>query len=873
MSRRRQRHAELSPADFAPLRVVELELGEPLPSLMEAGDSAGGAHAAALCLVRLHGAFLGSVHVAIPAGGLDRDLLARSIGSELGAEIDRHLRQDGLEPLDHLDARGIGPADGSPCTAPFEELLERAPTVSVVIPTRNRPGSALETLETVLRSNYPPDRYEVIVVDNASGADERVDLAGVEPPAGTRVRMLAEPAPGGSNARNAGLHAATGEIVAFCDDDVLVDPNWIASLALAFEVGDRVGGVAGLTLPRELDTPAQVWYEGFASANRGHDLRVLDRRDPPPDRPLFPFTVGDLGSGENFAFRRELLIQLGGFDPSLGSATPTHGGEDVEAMLRVLLADRQVIYQPRAIVRHAHQRDFEQFERRVWGYGVGLSACLTKVLLHHPRLLPELLRKLPGGLAYALSPSSPKNVDKPADYPGRLTRLELRGIAYGPLAYVRSRTGRRRRLARAHRDPAPEARPDSIRALIITDSYWPLIGGANRSIELLAHSLAQHGHTVAVATAWQEGVPSVEDQGRVRVHRLRDLSSRMRWISEDPYKHNPPPFPDPEAIWRLRRLIKEFKPDIVHSYGWLTHSVAAALLGKRIPLLLSARGYGNICAVHNLARNDSICEGPAPLKCLACSARTYGAAKGTVGVAGVFGSGPLLRRKVTTIHSVSSFVARKMDRYLRVPAARNEVIPNFHEEIAGAEGDRGLLARLPEDPFILYVGAFRRIKGIEELFDAYRRLDDPPPLVLAGTRAPDTPARFPDGVVVVEDVPYPTVLAMWDRAMFGVFPTRIPEALGNVVHEAMSRGRAVIGTRPGGHEDMIDDGENGLLVPAGDSAALGEAMSLLIDDATLRERLGAAALERSSDYTPAVVMPRMEGLYRQTIADHRRPRS
>jgi glycosyltransferase involved in cell wall biosynthesis len=862
---------DLHSADFAPLRVTEVELGEPLPRLEAEGAESEATYAAALCLVRLHGSPLGSVRAEIPAEGLDPARLASQVRERLGEEIDRHLRGDGIEPAGPLGACGIRSEARPSCLAPLEDILAGAPTVSVVIPTRNRPSSLLETLEGVLRSNYPGDRYEVIVVDNASGADRRVSLAAVEPPEGVEVRLIAEPRPGGSNARNAGLNAASGEIVAFCDDDVLVDHNWIASLALAFARGERVGGAAGLTLPRELETPAQVWYEGFASANRGLEARVLDRREPPPDRPLFPFTIGDLGSGENFAFRRELLIELGGFDPDLGSATPTHGGEDVEAMLRVLLADRQVIYEPRAMVRHAHLRDFEQFEGRVWGYGVGLSACLTKALVKHPVLMPQLLRKLPRGLAYALSPRSPKNVDKPPDYPGRLTRLELRGMAYGPLAYARSRA-RRRRNVRSAQDERGDPGRGGLRALIVTDSYWPLIGGANRSIELLAHNLSRRGHTVAIATTWQEGVPSVEAQGDVWVHRLRDLSSRMRWISEDPYKHNPPPFPDPEAVWRLRRLINEFEPDVVHSYGWLTHSTAAALLGKRIPLLISARSYGNICAVHNLARKDSICEGPAPVKCLACSARTYGAAKGTAAVVGVYESGPLLRRKVTAIHSVSRFVAQKMDRYLRVPGARNEVIPNFHEDVSGQAVDTNILDRLPADPFILYVGAFRRIKGIEELFAAYGRLDAPPPLVLAGTRAPDTPSRFPDGVIVVEDVPHATVMSMWERAMFGVFPTRIPEALGNVVHEAMSRGRAVIGTRPGGHEDMIDDGVNGLLVQAGDSAALATAMSLLIEDAPLRERLGGAAAERGSEFTPEVVMPQMELLYHQTIADFRKAR-
>lgn len=420
--------------------------------------------------------------------------------------------------------------------------------------------------------------------------------------------------------------------------------------------------------------------------------------------------------------------------------------------------------------------------------------------------------------------------------------------------------------------PAAEGR-EPLRALIVTDSYWPLIGGANRSIELLAHNLTRRGHTVAVATSWQEGVPTVEDQGDVRIHRIRDLTSRMGWVSEDPYKHNPPPFPDPEAVWRLRRLIRKFEPDLVHAYGWLTHSTAVALTGKRIPLLISARSYGNICAVQSLARDESICEGPSPAKCLACSAKTYGVAKGTTAVAGVFGAGPVLRRKVTAIHSVSRFVAEKMDRYLRVPGARDVVIPNFHEDVSEKPVDEEILSRLPAEPYILYVGAFRRIKGIELLFEAYDQLDEPPPLVLAGTRAPDTPERFPQGAVVVEDVPYPTVLAMWDRALFGVFPTQIPEGLGNVVHEAMSRGRAVIGTRPGGHEDMIDDGENGLLVPAGDAEALVAAMARLSDDGTLRERLGAAALERGQEFTPEVVMPRMESLYYETIADFERGRT
>ena len=413
----------------------------------------------------------------------------------------------------------------------------------------------------------------------------------------------------------------------------------------------------------------------------------------------------------------------------------------------------------------------------------------------------------------------------------------------------------------AHRTP--------LRALIVTDYYRPMIGGSIRSGELLARHLGALGHTVEIVTAWQPGLPSVEDVDGLRVHRIRDLSSRMRWISEDPYKHNPPPYPDPEAIWRLRRLFRRFSPDLVHAYGWLAHSAAAALLGTNIPLLLSARDYGNICALGTLVRNGEICTGPALGKCLACSRRRYGAVKGTAAVAGVRAAGPLLRRRTTTLHAVSRFVARTIDRYLRIPAAPAVVIPNFHDEGPNEAPDQTVLECLPAEPFILFVGAFRRIKGIDELLAAYQSLVHPPPLVLVGTRMTDSPPRFPDGVTVMTDVSSPTLMAIWDRALFGVAPSVLPEALGNVVHEAMGRGRAMIGTKPGGHEDMIEDGESGLLVPAGDSAALAAAMARLIDDPQLRERLGRAALARALLFTPERVVPELERLYYETASPSR----
>jgi glycosyltransferase involved in cell wall biosynthesis len=109
-------------------------------------------------------------------------------------------------------------------------------------------------------------------------------------------------------------------------------------------------------------------------------------------------------------------------------------------------------------------------------------------------------------------------------------------------------------------------------------------------------------------------------------------------------------------------------------------------------------------------------------------------------------------------------------------------------------------------------------------------------------------------------------MAAFDGALFAVAPSLWYEPLGNVVHEAESRGRAVIGTTPGGHDDMITDGVEGLLVPPGDAGALRSAMARLVADPAMRARMGAAGRVRAERYTAEQVVPQFEALYRDLAA-------
>jgi len=182
--------------DFAPLRMAEVELSGELPPLPGGRGDLGIAYRAAQCLIRLHGRPLGFAQIDLQPGGIGPEMLAGLIWDQLGGEIRRHLEEDGLEVPDDLMAAGLPSVENPRCRQEGEEFLKQAPLVSVVVPTRNRPSSAAQTVNGIAECEYPSDRLEVIVVDNASGDDKRVEPAAIKPGrGGTRPRRFQRPQP------------------------------------------------------------------------------------------------------------------------------------------------------------------------------------------------------------------------------------------------------------------------------------------------------------------------------------------------------------------------------------------------------------------------------------------------------------------------------------------------------------------------------------------------------------------------------------------------------------------------------------------------------------------------------------------------------
>ena len=406
-----------------------------------------------------------------------------------------------------------------------------------------------------------------------------------------------------------------------------------------------------------------------------------------------------------------------------------------------------------------------------------------------------------------------------------------------------------------------------MRILLLSDFYPPHVGGVELQVQALAREYVRRGHAVDVGTVWQEGLPPEAADEGIGIHRLRALATRAPWFSGDPRRRFHPPFPDPELAIRLRRLVARVRPDVVQAHGWIAYSFALAAIGGDVPFVLSVRDYGYTCATRNMLLGGQICPGPTMARCLRHTSAWYGQPKGVAATIGVRIGRAFLRRKVTAVHAVSRYVGEVVGRDLL--AGRSVEIATIPDVVLGvsdaatdAAGLARVTGRLPDRPYILFVGALQPHKGLSPLLAAYEMLAEPPPLVLIGTTWPDTPERFPDGVTVIPDAPHAGVIAAWERASFGVAPSIWPDPLPGVIREAMASGRPVIGSRIGGIVDIIADGENGLLVAPGDAGELAAAMRRLIEDPALTERLGARARASVAPFDPGTIASQFEVLYR-----------
>ncbi len=154
------------------------------------------------------------------------------------------------------------------------------------------------------------------------------------------------------------------------------------------------------------------------------------------------------------SFRTDALKKLGGFNVSLGTGSRGMGGEETRVFTEILLGGGTIVYQPNAVTYHYHRRSVDELKRQMYGYGVGLTAYYTSLILEHPSALIELARLLPLAYRDLFTGRSLRSGGLPSDFPKDLLAVNRRGLVKGPYCYLagvwEERGGARRDTASPH---------------------------------------------------------------------------------------------------------------------------------------------------------------------------------------------------------------------------------------------------------------------------------------------------------------------------------------------------------------------------------------------------------------------------------------
>lgn len=217
--------------------------------------------------------------------------------------------------------------------------------ISLVIATYNRSAALVGTLRSVAAQTLDPALWECVVVDNRSTDDtaERFDAFVREHP-GLPLRRIYEPKQGLSHARNAGIAACRGGIVAIVDDDERVNPEFLAAYVDLFDSRPDAASAGGRVVA-EYETGRPRWMSSFTERPIANPMDFGSR--------IIPFPKGHIPAGGNMAFRRSTLERCGGFDPELGRCGESLvGGEESDLFARLNRAGEPCYYVPGAVIWH-----------------------------------------------------------------------------------------------------------------------------------------------------------------------------------------------------------------------------------------------------------------------------------------------------------------------------------------------------------------------------------------------------------------------------------------------------------------------------------------------------------------------------------------
>lgn len=423
-----------------PARIIYYELGECLPDTLTLNKT----YDSIWLIVCLRGRPIGQVLVDNCRQVISADQMRSAIVYWL------HERLSDLPAL-----RSDTPPDQPELAELLPELQPIAGQrhfLSIVVCTRDRPDDLRLCLQHLTMLTSERHQLEIVVVDNNPDSGQTAAVTSDFP----TVRYVTEHAPGVAHARNAGLRAARGDIVAYIDDDVVVPADWPRRILAPF-ADPRVMCVSGLVLPLELEHASQERFEQYGGLGRGYVPRIFG-----PD-----FFYGrshvvhtwDLGGTANVAIRKSVIAHSGMFDETLGPGQPSGVGEDIYMFYRILKARFLCYYEPAAYVMHKHRRDDAALERQLYNYSKGQVSYQLRTLISDGdwRVVRQLFHVLPRWYITRFY----RKLRGQYDYPTRLIWAEMRGNVMGLYAFPQS-IRRHQQLHGWGANPIKPVDPDSI---------------------------------------------------------------------------------------------------------------------------------------------------------------------------------------------------------------------------------------------------------------------------------------------------------------------------------------------------------------------------------------------------------------------------